>query len=165
MNLGLNLQRFSCTLAVISQNEDFLTNLSQENYNLLINPIKLLSNKKNPSDQLTKEENTLHRKTVGQLNCLAETSRPNISFHGYEASSNLNKATVADVIKINKTIKYVKSSSISIEIPPFNFNHPQLLIFTDASFNNLSNGGSQGGQITFFVDNFNNCCPIYWNLS
>ena len=41
----------------------------------------------------------------------------------------------------------------------------RLQLFTDASFNNLPNGGSQGGQIIFLADAKNNVCPIYWKSS
>lgn len=35
----------------------------------------------------------------------------------------------------------------------------------DSSFNNLSNKGSQAGQIIFINGAYNNSCPLYWNLS
>ena len=38
-----------------------------------------------------------------------------------------------------------------------------LMVYTDASFNNLLNGGSQGGQIVFLCDESNNSCPLSWN--
>ena len=39
----------------------------------------------------------------------------------------------------------------------------QIKVFAAASYNNLPNGGSQGGQIVFLCDNHQNCCPLYWN--
>ena len=41
----------------------------------------------------------------------------------------------------------------------------KLQLFTDASFNNLFNGGSQSGQIIFLTDSKNRTCPLYWNSS
>ena len=38
-----------------------------------------------------------------------------------------------------------------------------LKTYTDASLNNLPNGGSQGGTITFLCDSFNHCCPLSWS--
>ena len=35
-------------------------------------------------------------------------------------------------------------------------------VFSDASFNNLSGGGSQGGFLIFICDKKNNAIPIYW---
>lgn len=40
-----------------------------------------------------------------------------------------------------------------------------LTFHTDASFNSLPNGGSQGGQLIFLNDDEGNCCPIAWNSS
>ena len=34
--------------------------------------------------------------------------------------------------------------------------------FSDASYNNLRNGGSQGGHLIFLVDRYNNSCPLEW---
>ena len=81
-----------------------MINLSQENYTQSTNSIKLPSNKRNPSDHLAKEKNKLYRKVVGQLTWLAGMSKPDIIFHVCEASTKLNKATVADIIIINKTM-------------------------------------------------------------
>ena len=41
----------------------------------------------------------------------------------------------------------------------------KLQLFTDASFNNLSNRGSQAGHIIFSTDDKSNTCPLYWNSS
>ena len=35
----------------------------------------------------------------------------------------------------------------------------------DASFNNLPDGGSQGGHIIFLTDIHNKCCSLIWNSS
>ena len=39
----------------------------------------------------------------------------------------------------------------------------QLLLYSDASFNNLPDGGSQGGYIVFLCDKFSNSALIAWN--
>ena len=73
--------------------------------------------------------------------------------------------TVADVYCINKTIKNVKNTKNCIKFPCLDLKTLQLKWFTDASFNNLPNGGSQGGQIIFTTNSNNNLCPVYWNSS
>ena len=50
-------------------------------------------------------------------------------------------------------IKFLNIDSLSIRT------------YTDTSFNNHSNGGSKGGQITFIADNENQSCPLAWNSS
>ena len=62
-------------------------------------------------------------------------------------------------------MKYLKNIDSFIKIPQFDKNSLRLQIFTNASFNNLSNGGSQSGQIVFLSDSRNICCPLYCNSS
>ena len=47
------------------------------------------------------EEKTLNRSAVGQLNWVAEISRPDISFSVCEASTKFKQATVGDVQQNN----------------------------------------------------------------
>ena len=39
------------------------------------------------------------------------------------------------------------------------------MVFTDASFKNLPDGGSQEGHIIFLANLHNKCCPLIWNSS
>ena len=50
-----------------------------------------------------------------------------------------------------------------IKFPKLNLDHLCLNIYTDASFNNLTDGGSQGGQVVFLCDESINSCPLSWN--
>ena len=50
---------------------------------------------------------------------------------------------------VNKIIKNVNNSKNPINFSQLNLSNIKLELFTDASFNNLSNGGSQAGQIIF----------------
>ena len=64
-----------------------------------------------------------------------------------------------------RSFKYLKNADSLIKIPQLDKNSPRLQLFTDASFNNLPNGGSQAGQIIFLSDSRNTCSPVYWKLS
>ena len=71
---------------------------------------------------------------------------------------------IRDVIKLNKVVKCVKNEKNQILFPTLDPNTIKLPLYTDASFNNLPDGGSQGGHI--FLTNFQNkCCPLIWNSS
>ena len=111
---------------------------------------------------MSNEEKTC-RSAVGQLNWVAGISRPDIIFSVCEASTNFKQATVADVLYVNKIIKNVKNykNTILINFPQLNLNSVKLQLFTDASFNNIPNGGSQAGQIIFLTDDKSNTCPLY----
>ena len=62
-------------------------------------------------------------------------------------------------------IKHLKNTNAFVKIPQFHKNSLKLKLFTDASFNNLSNGGSQTDQIILLSNSRNNCWPVYWNPS
>ena len=114
---------------------------------------------------MSNEEKTSYRSAVGQLNWVAEISRPDISFSVCEASTKFKQATVADVLYVNKIIKNVKNFKNAINLPQLNLNKIKLQLFTDASFTNLPNGGSQASQIIFLRDDKSNKCPLYWSSS
>ena len=57
----------------------------------------------------------------------------------------------------------MKEQKAHIKCPKFNLDHLSFKAYTDASFNNLSNGGSQGGQNVFLCDESNNSCPLSSN--
>ena len=114
---------------------------------------------------MSREEKTAYRSAVGQLNWVAGISRPDISFSVCEASAKFKQATIADVLHANKIIKNGKSSTNEIRFPQLNLNNIELQLFTDASLNNLPNGGNQAGQIIFLTDDKNNTYPLYWNSS
>ena len=106
------------------------------------------------------KKKTFYRSAVGQLNWVTGISRPYITFPICQASTKFKQATLADVIYVIKIIKNVKNSTNEIKISQLNLNNIELQLFTDASFNNLPNGGSQAGQIIFLTDDKNNTCPL-----
>ena len=81
---------------------------------------------------LSNEEKTSYINAVGQLNWIAEISRPDISFSVCEASTKFKQPTVADVLYVNKTIKNIKNSKNAINFPQLNLNNIKLQLFTDA---------------------------------
>ena len=72
---------------------------------------------------------------------------------------------MAGILYVSKIIENVENSRKAINFPQLNLNNIRLQIFTDASFNNLPNRGSQAGQIIFLTDDKSNTCPLYWNSS
>ena len=145
------------------QNEDFSLTISQNNYIDCISEIKLSNKRSKKKSSLLSNEEKTYRSAVGQLNWVAGISRPDIIFSVCEASTNFKQATVADVLYVNKIIKNVKNykNTILINFPQLNLNSVKLQLFTDASFNNIPNGGSQAGQIIFLTDDKSNTCPLY----
>ena len=98
------------------------------------------------TETITDEEKSFYRGAIGQLNWVAGTSRPDISFAVCEANTKVNSATVADLLRINKTIKKLKSTPSYIKFPRLDLRSLNIKV---SSFNNLPNGGSQGRQSLF----------------
>ena len=112
---------------------------------------------------LQKNEWTLLRSKIGQLNWLSRMSRPDIAFQVCQASTSLKNATVQEVLTINKVISYVKTNHCCIKFPLFkDLSSLHLVVYTDASCANLKDGSSQGGQIIFLTDG-KLCCPLVWH--
>ena len=57
------------------------------------------------------------------------------------------------MLHVNKIIKNVKYRNYDIKFPQLSMEDLKLQLLTDASFNNLPNGGSQAGKILFLTNN------------
>ena len=115
------------------QNGDFSSTINQNNYIDCISEIKLSNERlKERNSLLSIEEKTSYISAVGQLNWVAEISRPDISFSVCEASPKFKQPTVADVLYVNKIIKNIKNSKNAINFPQLNLNNIKLQLFTDA---------------------------------
>ena len=136
--------------------------IGQDEYTKKLRPIPLQNGRK-LEDKLTSTEITETRQLIGQLNWLAPQTRPDLSFD-VSALSAISKQENRECIKqINRTIKKAKKEKSQIHIP--NLGNPKLLqiiAYSNASFANLTDGGSQGGYIIFLVGNNNQYMPIAW---
>ena len=90
-------------------------------------------------------------------------SRPEISFEICNVASKVKEATIRDAIQINKVITRVQSEETHVTFPPLDLNPVRVKAYADGSFNSLLDGGSQGGQIVFICDKWNNSSPISWS--
>ena len=151
-----------CSLHTI-QNTDASITINQSTYTDSINAIPLDQDLlKDPQKRLNDYEVKLLRSALGQLNWIANMTCPDISFTVSKVSSHIKEATVSHVKEINKLIKHVKDTPSSVTFPTLDIVSTRVVAFTDSSFNNLDDGGSQGGQIVFLKDKFNRSCPISW---
>ena len=145
------------------QNPDGSITLNQSTYIVSIPTISLNHDRLNDLQQkLNDDEVTLLRGALGRLNWVANMTRPDISFTVSKVSGHIKEATISDVKEINKLIKHVKGSLASITFPALDVNTTRVVVYTDSSYNNLDDGGSQGGHIVFLKDKHNKSCPISW---
>ena len=147
----------------MSQDSNFCIKIDQLSYVDSIRPILLDQDRSMAThSKLTEDEVKLLRSALGQLNWLANMTRPDISFMVSMISSHIKQATISDIKDINKLIKHAKDTPSSVTFPSLDTDSIEVIAYTDASFNNLDDGGSQGGQIIFLKDQFNRSCPISW---
>ena len=112
---------------------------------------------------LSKEEKDSYRRVIGQIGWDANQTRPDISYDACQMSIAYKNATVEDILKTNKTIKKMKRDKIAITFPSLSaIEKSMIIVHSDASFNNLPNGRSQGGFILFLCDQEGHAAPIHW---
>ena len=112
-------------------------------------------------EELNEEEKKSLKSIIGKLNWLATQSCPEISFEVCGLSTSQKNASVKTLIQANKILKKVKHSTTYLNFPKLDITELQLLCYTDASHNNLPNGGSQGGMIIFLSDGVSSA-PLAW---
>ena len=108
------------------------------------------------------EKHQLHA-LLDQLNWVATMNRPEISFLVSEISGVQSKSKAADLLKANKILREIKNDSLKIKFVKLDLSNMKLAVYYDASFENLKDGGSQGGFIIFLYNGLQNCCPIAWS--
>ena len=152
--LGLNLH----------SQRGMTTYIDQIQYSSSIQPMKLSRSRlNNKNSEMNNNEKSEFRALVGQLNWLAVQTRPDIAFDVCELSGLITKATVFSAASLNKVISRVTTDPIKIAIPKMNRIEDCCIEgFSDSSFANLANGGSQGGFIIFLKDSDGNRAPIVW---
>ena len=134
--------------------------LDQKEYIEGLKPIKLpnLDKEERP---LTKSERDLLRSKIGQLLWLSNQSRPDVCFDVSRLSVNLNNSTTADICLLNKVIRKLKNTPYAIAYSRLE-GPLKVVIYTDAAFGNLPDGGSQGAYLAFLADSKRNANIISW---
>ena len=111
---------------------------------------------------LNKQETSKLRCAIGQLNWLANITRLEISYQVSNIGSEIKEATTKTIKEVNKIIKFVKENKSYITFPSFHLPCKKVTMYSDASFNNVSNYYSHGGYIACLTDQHNNSCTISW---
>ena len=148
----------------LTQLPDFSIQADQYDFISAINYIPITPNMKADLKQpVTDTARKELRSALGQLNWLAGMTRPEISFYTCSISTHIKNATVADLIATNKVIRFVKEKKSHIKFPSMDLSTLSIIAYADASWNNLPNGGSQGGQLVFLKDANNSVSPVLWS--
>ena len=114
-------------------------------------PIEDTSNKER---NLSEEEATAQRGIIGKLLWPAKQARRDICLKLSELASLTHKATVSVALSANKLVCHVNSG------PPITMRYPS---FSDAPFNNYSDGYTPAGFINFIAEtNTNKSAVLAW---
>ena len=112
---------------------------------------------------LTHEEVSQFRHVVGQVNWVATQARPDVAFDNCVLGNSTSQTTVADLHRANKVIRKIRGQSVTLTFPSgLDLSTIHIVCFTDASFANLPDRGSQGGFIMFVVDDKGVYSTIAW---
>jgi hypothetical protein len=114
--------------------------------------------------ELTRVEYKLFRSYVGKINWVTQGTRPDVNFDMIELSTKFQCANVSHLMDAIKTLSHIKSGTCKVRMPKlYNSGNLRLVVYTDASFANLSGHGSCAGFAVFLVDSGGNSCVIAWH--
>ena len=144
----------------VEQRDGYIA-LSQNDY---VRKLDYLPAPEKLSDEpLSPREETLIRQANGKLNWIATQTRPDLSFDVSECNSIMKRGKMECFRQVNKNIKKAKMEKSQIFIPSLeSLRDLSIVGYSDASFANLDDGGSQGGYIIFVVGRNGNYFPLHW---
>lgn len=150
----------------INQNNGGSMTLDQSDYVNDLEVVAVSSERKQHSDQdLVPEERSQLRSIVGRMNWAVQGTRPDLAFDLTDLSTKFKSGKVSDLVKATKCIKKLKFEQSSLFFPVLNQKQAwRIIVFSDASHANLSQGtGSMGAHVVFLVDSDSNCCTLSWH--
>ena len=127
-----------------------------------------IARKMEKDSALDKSEHERFRKIVGQLNWVAQHTRPDLMFEVLELSMKLSKPCVQDYTCAVKAMRKLQSCDVGILVPNLRSDKYQwkLVVFSDAAFANLSDKvSSASGYVIFLVDSALQCSPLGWKAN
>lgn len=103
------------------------------------------------------------RSKIGQILWVARQSRPDVMFDGCNLASNTKHATVQTIHEANKVVRKLKSQQVTLKFQHVGKDDSlKLVVFSDASLGNLTDGGTQGGHLIVLMGEGGRFSPICW---
>ena len=103
----------------------------------------------------TNEEYEQARTSLGGVGWAAKQSQPQAAFDASVLLSELPKKRRETLRKVNKTVETLQSAPMKIRFPaslPLTLDGVSVIVFSDASWGNRSDGTSQGGYLVGLMD-------------
>ena len=143
--------------------DDESISINQYQYIDSLKPIEIDISQPNDSQRpLTTKEKKDFQGLVGQFYWSINMSRPDMSFQGCSLGTVQSKPKLGDLKRANKYLRDMKSDKVALKFCHLDQKSLKLIVFADASYANLTDGGSQGGHIMFLCDKHGRCAPISW---
>ena len=111
-------------------------------------------------ESMSSREKKAFRSKVGQILWTSRQCRPDVMFDACQLASNMKDGKVEHLLDVNKVIRKLKSENVVLKFQYLGPGPLKLLVFTDASFGNLNDGGTQGGYIIFLANEDGEIVPI-----
>ena len=148
----------------INNNNDAVTTIDQLEYASSVKPMVISCKRAaEKGSEINEKEKTEFRSLLGQLNWIGTQTRPDILFDVDDLTGSAKTATINDVLRLNKVVSRLAGHQVRLKYPRMeDINGCHLQVFSDASFGNLTDGGSQVGLIVFLVSSEGIRCPLYW---
>ncbi|CAG2191491.1 unnamed protein product [Mytilus edulis] len=97
-------------------------------------------------------KNGIYPEIVGQLHWIATQSRPDLCFDVLDLSTSVQLSEAKTQSKLNKVIRKAKNNSYRIKYPNLeSLKNIELILYTDASYANLSDRVSSAGGYVIFL--------------
>ena len=135
--------------------------LSMEDYAESIEEIKEIRKVKK-DEPLTKTEMKLFRKYVGNLNWLAENTRPDLAIWALNLSKRNSSANIGDLKRVNQIVKKIRSRQSKVNFTVVG-KREDLVIHAVGDASYKCDAPSVGGNLMMLGNrNTNIVSPIYW---
>lgn len=138
--------------------------IHQDNYIQHLQPIHIDHSQAVEQDSLLNEkEKDQLRSKIGQILWVARQSRPDVMFDASNLASGLNKATVQTIHEANRIVCKLKSKKVVLIFQHLGSDSAlRMIVFSDASFGNLPDGGTQGGHLIILMGENGKFSPLAW---
>ena len=110
---------------------------------------------------MTEPEIKSVRSVIGKLSWLATQTRPDLAYDVCHLSTSVKHGKVSLMNLVNRAVKKAKSEEVCVFYPSMDLDNLKVVCYSDASFGNLRDGGSQMGSYIEITDG-NYSCPVDW---
>ena len=147
----------------VKQNEDYSSTIDQIHFIEKLSGTNPDLKGRKTEDLLTEKEFKDYQQKIGKLLWICNQTRPDISFDTCVLGSKMPSATIGDYKKCTKVIRVLKNEPCSINFKTIgNLSSMKIVLYADASLNNLPKGGSQGGHLIFLTGDSGYLSLISW---